>query len=66
MQNKVDTHLTAIRKVHEILPVSKIVVEVASFDIQKVKNPTISDIKKANNWFFGMLGSMCFSETTVL
>ena len=41
VQNKVDTHLTVIRKVHEILPVSKIIVEVASFDIQKIKNPTI-------------------------
>lgn len=42
IQNKVDTHLTVIRKVHEILPISKIIVEVASFDIQKIKNPTIS------------------------
>ena len=42
IQNKVDSHLTVIRKVHEILPVTKIVVEVASFDIQKIKNPTIS------------------------
>lgn len=42
VQNKVDTHLTVIRKVHEILPISKIVAEVASFDIQKIKNPEIS------------------------
>ena len=42
VQNKVDTHLTVIRRVHEILPITKIVVEVASFDIQKIKNPTIS------------------------
>ena len=42
VQNKVDTHLTVIRKVHEILPVSKIIVEVASFDIQKIKNPEVS------------------------
>lgn len=41
-QNKIDSHLTVIRKTHEILPISKIVVEVASFDIQKIKNPTIS------------------------
>ena len=43
VQNKVDSHLTAIRKVHEILPITKIIVEVASFDIQKIKDPTISD-----------------------
>ena len=42
IQNKVDTHLTVIRRVHEILPITKIIVEVASFDIQKIKNPTIS------------------------
>ena len=42
VQNKVDSHLTVIRKVHEILPITKIIVEVASFDIQKIKNPTIS------------------------
>lgn len=42
VQNKVNTHLTVVRKAHEILPISKIVVEVASFDIQKIKNPTIS------------------------
>lgn len=38
VQNKVDSHLTAIRKVHDILPVTKVIVEVASFDIQKIKN----------------------------
>ena len=42
VQNKVDSHLTIIRKVHKILPVSKIVAEVASFDIQKIKDPDIS------------------------
>ena len=34
VQNKADTHLTVIRKVHEILPVAKIIVEVASFDME--------------------------------
>lgn len=42
VQNKVDSHLTVIRKVHEILPITKVIVKVASFDIQKIKNPTIS------------------------
>lgn len=42
VQNKVDSHLTVIHKVHEILPITKVIVEVASFDIQKIKNPTIS------------------------
>lgn len=42
VQNKVDTHLAVVKKVHEILPITKIIVETASFDIQKIKNPTIS------------------------
>ena len=42
VQNKVDSHLTVIHKVHEILPITKVIVEVASFDIQKIKNPDIS------------------------
>lgn len=42
VRQKIDTHLTVVAKVHQILPVSKIIVETASFDIQKIKNPTIS------------------------
>ncbi len=35
--NKVDSHLTVVRKVHGILPITKIIVEVAAFDTQKLK-----------------------------
>lgn len=42
VKQKVDSHITMIAKVHKILPISNIVVEVASFDIQKIKNPAIS------------------------
>lgn len=42
IQQKVDTHLTTVRKVTEILPVNSITVETASFDIQKIKNPDIA------------------------
>ncbi|WP_074944300.1 RNA-guided endonuclease IscB [Succinivibrio dextrinosolvens] len=38
---KVESHLRLVAKVHEILPIDKIVVEIASFDIQKIKNPDI-------------------------
>ncbi len=41
IRQKIETHLTVIRKVHEILPISKIIIETASFDIQKIKNPNI-------------------------
>ncbi len=45
VQHKVDTHITMICKVHEILPISKIIVEVAAFDIQKIKNPDIEGVE---------------------
>ena len=41
IENKIQTHLKIISKIHEILPISKIIIEVASFDIQKIKNPDI-------------------------
>lgn len=39
--NKINTHLKVIENVYKILPVTKLIVEVASFDIQKIKNPEI-------------------------
>ena len=41
IQNKINTHLKVINDIHNILPVSKIKVEVASFDIQKSQPPII-------------------------
>ena len=41
VQHKVDSHLKLVRKVHQILPITQIIVEVAAFDIQKIKNPDI-------------------------
>lgn len=39
--NRIETHLKAARLVNAILPISKTIVEVAQFDIQKIKNPSI-------------------------
>ena len=36
IKNKIQTHLTVVRNAYKILPISKIVVETASFDIQKI------------------------------
>ena len=41
VENKIQAHLKAVRWVHQILPVSKAVVEVAQFDIQRIKDPDI-------------------------
>lgn len=48
IQHKVDSHLKIIRLVKSILPVTKIVVEVAAFDIQKIKNPDIEGVEYQN------------------
>ena len=42
VQHKVDSHLRVITDVYKILPITKLIVETASFDIQKIKNPSIS------------------------
>ncbi|GAC1376559.1 MAG: hypothetical protein NVSMB44_45450 [Ktedonobacteraceae bacterium] len=41
VQHRVDAHLKTIKLIHRILPVSRTTIEVAQFDIQKIKNPTI-------------------------
>jgi len=45
IQHKLDSHIKLIEWVKSLLPVSSIVVEVASFDIQKIKNPSIEGIE---------------------
>ena len=41
-KQRLNSHIQLVLKVSKILPISKIVVETASFDIQKIKNPQIS------------------------
>ena len=41
VENKINAHLSRVAAVRKILPVTKIVVETAAFDIQKIKNPNI-------------------------
>lgn len=42
MKQKIHTHLTVVNNVYKILPIKNLIVETASFDIQKIKNPNIS------------------------
>lgn len=41
IQHKIDSHITIIRKVCNILPITNIIVETAEFDTHKLKNPNI-------------------------
>ena len=45
IRHKLDCHLNRIAFVHSILPVTKTIVEVASFDTQKLKDPDISGVE---------------------
>lgn len=38
VEQKIQTHFRVIEDIHKLLPITKIVVETASFDIQKIKN----------------------------
>lgn len=42
VRQRIDAHLKSIEDVHSILPITKIIIEVAQFDAQKIKNPNIS------------------------
>lgn len=41
IENKIHTHISVVKDVCKILPVSNIVVETASFDMQKIQHPDI-------------------------
>ena len=53
IHQKINTHLKVVDDVHKILPISKIIVETASFDIQKNKNPEISGVEYQQGEQFG-------------
>jgi len=45
IQHRLDSHIRLIEIIKKILPISEIVVEVASFDTQKMQNPEIIGVK---------------------
>lgn len=42
IQHKLDAHIKLVERLKSRLPITRVVVEIASFDIQKIKNPNIS------------------------
>jgi len=44
INHKLDSHIRLVEKLKSLLPISKTIVEVANFDIQKIKNPNISGV----------------------
>ena len=41
IENRMNAHISVIEKIHRILPITAIIVETASFDIQKIKDAEI-------------------------
>ncbi|MDG5787454.1 RNA-guided endonuclease IscB [Evansella sp. AB-P1] len=54
VKHKIDSHVTFINKINKILPIKSITVEVAQFDIQKIKNPDIEGVayQQGEQWGF--------------
>lgn len=50
---KIQCHLKQVEDVHKILPVRKIVIETASFDLQKIQNPDIHGVEYQHGLQFG-------------
>ncbi|MCD6229970.1 MAG: RRXRR domain-containing protein [Candidatus Diapherotrites archaeon] len=45
IQHKLDTHIRFIEKLKRILPITKTIIEIASFDTQKMQNPEIKGVE---------------------
>lgn len=45
IQQRIDSHIKIVSDVYKILPVSKLIIDVAQFDTQKIKNPDITNIE---------------------
>ena len=48
LRHKIDTHINIIKYLQKYLPISKVRIEIAEFDIQKIMNPNISNTDYQN------------------
>jgi len=45
IQHKLNSHVKLVERVKRILPITSVIVEIAAFDIQKIKNPDIQGVE---------------------
>ena len=45
LEHKLQSHIRLVEQLKRLLPITKVIVEVASFDTQKMQNPEISGVK---------------------
>ncbi|MBE3122027.1 MAG: HNH endonuclease [Thermoplasmata archaeon] len=43
IKHKLDSHIRLVEKIKKLLPITETIIEIANFDIQKIKNPDIED-----------------------
>ncbi len=68
INHKIKSHIKVVDLMHKILPISKTTVEVASFDIQKIKNPDIEkkDYQKGDQLnFFNVREYVLFRDNHI-
>ena len=67
VENRIQAHMSRIEAVCRLLPVTKIVIETASFDIQKIRNPEVegTGYQQATSLDSGTCASTFFSETVI-
>ncbi|MFX0204502.1 MAG: RNA-guided endonuclease IscB [Candidatus Hodarchaeota archaeon] len=53
IRHKLDTHVRLVEKIKKILPITQTIVEVASFDTQKMQNPNIQGVEYQQGTLFG-------------
>lgn len=60
IQHKLDAHLKIVERIKSRLPVTKIIVETANFDIQKIKNPEIEGKQYQEGEQLGYYNLTCY------
>ena len=53
IKHKLDSHIRLVEKINQLLPISRTIIEVASFDIQKMQNPNITGVEYQQGTLFG-------------
>jgi hypothetical protein len=64
VQRRYDTHLNLINKIRKLLPISRIILEIAKFDIQKIENSSIEgkDYQQGNLYEYQNVRSYLMSR----
>ena len=63
VQRRLDTHANLAKRLMKLLPITKVIVEIANFDIQKINNPEISSKEYQQGSLYGYKNLQSFVIT---